>query len=378
MSTGVVGDVAVSVEVARMRQAVTAVAGGVPGDMGLHAGLRPAADADALLAVAAAAECALARHLHAAQQAGALPLAHPAATATARGWLPGWARRLARTGAFAADHPAVARTWAAGVITGEHVDALARRADRLSGEQMAAVLTELEPHFGQLTPAALARFLDAAIRLIHPPADPTPDEADAYATRALSFAVLGDTVLLDGALPRLEGEAVMAAIDALAERLRTQNDPSPACARRADALMQLVNDAHATDRLPTRGGLPTSLTVTVHNLPGPRVATTTRGHLLTDAETRFATCDATITPVLIDPPTAPAGAPNPLAGLAAALLDQQQPLAVGRTQRSATPAQRRALALRDRGCVIPGVRREARVGRVEVRDLRRSAVAAGL
>ncbi len=352
MSTSVIGDVEVSVEVGQMRQVVTTVAAEMPGDMGLHAGLRPAADVTALLAVAAAAECALARRLHAAQRAGALPLAHPGAMATAQGWSPASARRLARTGAFICDHPTLARTWAAGTITSEHVDALARRADRLSTDQMDAVVAELEPHWGQLTPAAAARFVDAAIRLIHPPGEPQPDEQDAYTARALSFAVLGDTILLDATLPRLEGEAVMAAIDALADRLRCQHDTTPASARRADALVQLVNDAHATGTLPTRGGLPTTLTVTMHHLPARPVATTARGHLLTDAENRFVTCDATITPVLLDPPPAPAA--NALAALAAALLDQRQPLAVGRTHRTATTAQRRALALRDRGCVIPG------------------------
>jgi hypothetical protein len=54
------------------------------------------------------------------------------------------------------------------------------------------------------------------------------------------------------------------------------------------------------------------------------------------------------------------------------------PLAVGRAQRLATGPQRTALALRDKGCAIPGVRREALVDRVEVRDLRHSCVAAGL
>jgi len=43
-----------------------------------------------------------------------------------------------------------------------------------------------------------------------------------------------------------------------------------------------------------------------------------------------------------------------VAGLASVLLGTQVPLAVGRAQRIATPAQRRALAVRDGGCVIPG------------------------
>lgn len=43
-----------------------------------------------------------------------------------------------------------------------------------------------------------------------------------------------------------------------------------------------------------------------------------------------------------------------MARLTADTLAAPQPLAVGRTQRIATTAQRRALALRDRGCIMPG------------------------
>ncbi len=43
-----------------------------------------------------------------------------------------------------------------------------------------------------------------------------------------------------------------------------------------------------------------------------------------------------------------------IAALATTLLGTRIPLAVGRTARTATPAQRRALAARDGGCIIPG------------------------
>ncbi len=133
---------------------------------------------------------------------------------------------------------------------------------------------------------------------------------------------------------------------------------------------------------------------------GDRVWTTSRGHTLTAAEHRFTACDALVTPILIDsghcpdtvaellaaaaplaaavperttdPTNQEAGDPagggtGPSAGsaltpsaaariaeLATTLLGTRIPLAVGRTARTATPAQRRALAARDRGCIIPG------------------------
>ena len=370
-----------SAEVADLWARATSSAGGDLPSMGLLAGDRPTADVEVLAGAFAAVEYDLARRMHAATSAGSLPLVGPGAVLAARGWAAPHARRLARAGALAAEHPDVAVPWAAGIITSDHVDAIARHAHRLHPEELAAVIAELATRWGQLSPAGITRFLITAIRLLHPPDtdEPTRDEADAYASRDLSFALLGDTVILSGALPRLEGEAVIAAIDALAERLRSTADHVPAGARRADALVELVNAAASKGTLPTRGGLPVALTVTLeHTRTGDPVWTTSRGHTLTSSEQRFTACDPTLTPILIDrgrrsgdpgacPDTledllaeASTATPTPtpsarLAALAALVFDGPRiPLAVGRTARTATAAQRRALATRDRGCIIPG------------------------
>jgi hypothetical protein len=375
----------VSPEVAGLWAVVRGVAGEELPVMGLGAGLRPAADVAVLASVVAVAECELARRMHAAGVAGCLPLVGDGAMLAARYWSGPAARRLARAGALAAEHPGLAAAWAEGLITAEHVDAVARHAGPL-------VLAELAALWGQLSPAAVARFVTAAARLLHPPAgDPEPGEVDAHAARGLSMSVLGDTVMLSATLPRLEGELVMAAIDALADRLRTQADHVPAAARRADALVELVNAAGAAGALPSRGGLPVALTVTMDTTTaGDTIWTTSRGHLLTRAEQRFTACHAQITPVQLTPTTCPhtptdttatgatttgatatgatdtPGTPvgesgtapvdpgRRIGALAAALLAQRQPLALGRSQRTATTAQRRALATRDRGCIIPG------------------------
>jgi hypothetical protein len=327
--------------------------------MGLHAGERPAADVEVLAGTVAAAEYALAARMHAAATSGALPLVGPGGMLAARRWSDATSRRLARAGALAAAHPSVADAWAAGVITSEHVDPVARRAERFTGEELAAVVEELRDLWGRVSPAGVARFIDAADRLLHPPADPTPGEADAYQSRDLSFSLLGDTVLIAGVLPRVEGELVMAAIDAIAETLRSEADHVPPGARRADALVQLVNTAHGADTLPTRGGLPVALTVTLqHTAVGDPLMTTSRGHALTDAESRWASCDASLTPIVVTArDNRGPGMHSPaqrIAALAGAMFDTRIPLAVGRTQRTATAAQRRALAVRDRGCIIPG------------------------
>jgi hypothetical protein len=340
--------------------------------MGLSAGDRPAADVDALLGGVASLEYELARRMAAAARAGALPLVGDGAMPLARYWSAAWSRRLARTGEFAARYPAIAQPWASGVITSEHVDTLARRAERLSEAEMAAVIEQLTDRWGRHSPESLARFVQRVIRALHPPPDPEPDESDAYASRSLSFSILGDSVILAGSMPRLEGEAVMAAVDAWAEKLRSAADDVPAAARRLDGLVSLVNLAAAAESLPNRGGLPVALSVTLDQTPaGDSVWSTWRGHTLTQSEQRFVACSAHVTPVAVDRlaacertrATGAQGGANHrptlamrIAGLAATLLDEQVPLAVGRTHRNATAAQRRALAVRDAGCVIPGCR----------------------
>ena len=360
--------------------------------MGLMAGERPAADVEVLCSSVAIAEFELARRMVAAARSGSLPLAGEGAMLLARGWSSAWARRLARAGAFVDVHPALAAVWRSGVIASEHVDALARRADHLTEAQMAAVIAELAPLWGTLSPQAVAAFLARVIRMLTPPDDPEPDESAAYESRSLSFALTSDSVILSGVLPRVEGEAVIAAVGAFAERLRSEADHVPASARRADGLVALVNAAHATGSIPTRGGLPVSVSVTLDSTAvGDQVWSTSRGHTLTPAEQRFTSCDAMVTPIVMDAghcpdtvaeflaatghgdaggPARVGGAGDPVregtgpsvlpsaevrvAALAATLLGTRLPLAVGRTARTATPAQRRALAARDKGCIIPG------------------------
>lgn len=338
--------------------------------MGLLAGERPAADVEVLCSAVAIVEYELARRMAAASRSGSLPLAGDGAMALARGWSAGWARRLARSGAFVGVHPGLGAVWAAGVITSEHVHALARHADQLSESEMAAVIEELAPLWGQLTPHGVTVFVQRVIRMLHPPPDPEPDEAGAYEGRSLSFALTADSVVLAGSLPRLEGEAVIAAVESFAERLRCEADHVPASARRADGLVALVDAAFAADAIPSRGGLPVAVTVTVDSTAlGDQVWSTSRGHTLTGAEQRFTSCEALVTPILVDGGICPntvaelldaAGSSQPptpaarIAALASVLLGSRVPLAVGRTARTATAAQRRALAIRDRGCIIPG------------------------
>ncbi len=142
--------------------------------MGLLAGDRPSADVEVLAGAFAVVEYELARRMHAATTAGSLPLVGPGAVLAARGWASPQARRLARTGALAAEHPTLAGAWAAGIITSEHVDAVARNIGPLTEDELAAVIAELGTRWGQWSPPMITRFVLSAIRLLHPPTDDRP------------------------------------------------------------------------------------------------------------------------------------------------------------------------------------------------------------
>ena len=130
----------------------TGVAGrDLPG-MGLLAGERPTADVDVLAGAFAVVEYELARRMHAASTAGSLPLVGPGAVLGARGWAGPHARRLARAGALAAEHPTVAAAWAAGIITSDHVDAIARNVGPLEPDELAAVIERARPRCGGSCP----------------------------------------------------------------------------------------------------------------------------------------------------------------------------------------------------------------------------------
>ncbi|WP_462418522.1 HNH endonuclease signature motif containing protein [Kytococcus sp. Marseille-QA3725] len=171
------------------------------------------------------------------------------------------------------------------------------------------------------------------------------------------------------------------------EQGRPVRDPRTPARRRAEALMELVTRAQAADGNPTAGGCglggATTLIVTADHhtllerlgrqgdgasghvsstealaeprparpgrvrrgwarpLPGSAddagptsFATTFDGSVLTPAQVRQAACDANILPAVLGSDSAP--------------------MDIGRASRTATPAQRAHLALRDGGCTFPG------------------------
>ncbi len=228
------------------------------------------------------------------------------------------------------------------------------------------------------------------------PQDDDRREQRRHEQRFLAFSTYCGSLTFHGQLPALEGAAFRAAVSSLAQTLRAEGDGLTAGQRHADALITMVNSAAAHHDLPSSaGGLPVAATITVslseaeRFFPGgaptdadpDRPATgrpsrrgadpatlTDTGETLGDAATRFVMCCADMTGVVVRRWYPPSGgdhdadaahsAASSAGPVAQVLADTRlEPLAVGRSTRFATRAQRTALAVRDRGCVIPGCER---------------------
>jgi hypothetical protein len=232
-----------------------------------------------------------------------------------------------------------------------------------------------------------------------------PDQADQlvdhrHARRGVWLAPTWEgMVAIDGLLEPEAGQTLLAALEPLA-RPAGADDTRSGGQRTADALTELARRALEGGRLPQAGGVRPQLLVTVDldsllsrpSSGGVGGETGWAGPLAPEACRRLA-CDGAVTRVLVtrqpnptrqphpgsdpnpdlaaaaggraDPPPA-TGDPTSVEGLqarlraAAALLPltlggaPSQPLDVGRATRVVQPAQRAALAVRDRGCVFPG------------------------
>lgn len=254
-------------------------------------------------------------------------------------------------------------------------------------------------HIADLSYPEVRRLTRRVLELIRPHSTDKDDE-DAYQDRSLTFSSFGGTVLFQGKLPKLEGQAFQDTITAIVEQQRAEGDLITAGQRNADALTQLVINSALTANTPTLGGLPVSVTLTMNveqaeamttgstsavscaqgddtdHLQGPAArATYPDRDLAGHATARFALCCAGVTPITCAAPpsgSSPHGSspssqlaesdrpshnitpPDPASLLGTLFAAPLLPLAVGRTQRLATLAQRKALAVRDGGCVIAG------------------------
>ena len=304
----------------------------------------------------------------------------------------GWLRNRLRMGAGAArDAVRTARALFRGPLTGS-AEAL------VSGQITAAharVLAQGTRHLPDHLVADAEPVLLEAARRLDPPllrqavgylvAVADPDGADAarehrHERRGLWLSpTLDGMVAVDGLLEPEAGTTLLAALEPLA-RPADAGDSRHGGQRNADALAELCRRALEGGRLPKAGGVRPQLLVTVDldsllGRPGGLGGDLGWvGPLDVEACRRLA-CDGAVTRVLVsrqpnhaDPddshgPDHGLSDPAELQGRLRAAMTllpptlggaPSQPLDVGRATRVVQPAQRSALAVRDRGCVFPG------------------------
>jgi hypothetical protein len=229
-----------------------------------------------------------------------------------------------------------------GRISWEHARVIERAANR----RIADLLAQVQP---ELVAAAQGTLFDvwrrkvaAVVELLDEDGGHDPD--DDLARNRLSLAKTFDGVThLAGTLTGEHGLSVQQAVEAKADelfrRFCADREQCPELAipsratLRALALAELCRQAQGIDLDSTRAPRP-DVTLAVNALHPHRGATTPDGTVVPDEVSRVLLCDPDLHPIVL----------NSLG----------VPLAMGHTVRYATPRQRRAIALRDGGCVFPG------------------------
>jgi Domain of unknown function (DUF222)/HNH endonuclease len=250
-----------------------------------------------------------------------------------------------------ADSP-VAAALAAGSISMGHARVITRtvaqlRSAKVASAQLAKAEQLLLEHAVVFDPLLLSR-LARNVRY-HLQADPDRDDLEKEerrqtAQRELTFYEDPDgsgMTHIRGRLDPWAAAIVQAALDPLAAPKPAADgtlDGRSAARRRADALVQLCEQALAGDHLPAQGGERTTVVVsmfldTLLHVPG-RPALLPNGLPLSAAAARKAACDAGIVPIVLG--------------------SASEPLDVGRRTRLWPAGLRRAIVQRDGGCSRPG------------------------
>ena len=169
------------------------------------------------------------------------------------------------------------------------------------------------------------------------------EQRDHARRRLYVSSTLDGMVAVDGLLDAEAGGILLTALTPLAKPLGPDDTRTPAQLR-ADALVEIAGHVLKTGNLPTVAGHRpnVNVTITLDSLtkrPGsPGGGLDWAGPVTAEIARRVA-CDSAVTRIVLGP--------------------ESEVLDVGRTQRLVTPAQRKALAVRDRGCTWAGCERPA-------------------
>ncbi|HSV66883.1 MAG TPA: DUF222 domain-containing protein [Mycobacteriales bacterium] len=289
-----------------------------------------------------------------------LAQAHDAPSMTA--WLsdtlrmrPGEAARLLRLAAVLdRDLPQVATALADGAVSLDHAQVIANAVQALPAEASAEtrVLAEEEliRHSGTFDPAEVALLGRRVLDVVDPDHNDEllrrqaeREAAEAYARRDLRITPAGPGLKrICGFLDAEGAETLRVALDPLAAPrpadpatgVRDERTPGQ---RRADALVGICEGALRGGELPDNGGERPTLVVTMDYdklVAATGVGLLDSGEVLSAGQVRRIACDARVIPAVLG--------------------GTSQVLDLGRDTRLFTGAARRAIILRDRGCVFPG------------------------
>ncbi len=230
--------------------------------------------------------------------------------------------------------PLTAEALEAGLISGEHVRAM-RRGFRLLGDDFAQSEQVLVEYAKTSTAKQLRAFVDLLIQQYAP--DGFDEDAETVRAKRKLFLAEGldGWWHLQGLLDPATGTKLKAALDALSLPTGPDDDRSLS-ARRCDALAGLAERGLDPKRTPAAAQV--TITLTPEQAESKLGVKWPSGLLASATDTAVETCSAEVAYVVGDKDEV-----------------TWQPLAVGYAQRFATPAQRRALAVRDgNSCAHPG------------------------
>jgi len=184
------------------------------------------------------------------------------------------------------------------------------------------------------------RWLAAHTRYALDPDGFERDTEESYEERFLHISEMNGMYHLSGVIDPEGGAALKSAVDALAKRLGQDDGRTPK-QRRADALTEIVYHAMDEGKLPRRNGVRPHITVST-TLEGLRAEL---GAAASELESGMPVSSKTVQRLACD------------GTLSRVLKADSVVVDVGRATRAISPAQRRALKARYRGCCGPGCER---------------------
>ena len=310
-------------------------------------------DEQPLLAVLAAAvtlrnlfDHVIAQAVAAAERAGIPARKHLRTGAdllTSLGVAPGAAYRAARVGRAAPTLPALTHQQRLGGVGIEFADAVGKGVAHinarvaLSDEDRAEVVTKLMIETIPSGVGKKAREIAIAKAATSPQDDGAVPVAENADLNDMTLTQTEDgrvSAALD--LDALTAEELLAALDPLCRPVPLPDgspDPRPVGRRRADAFGQIMRTYLSNSQRPMSGGVLPHVTL-IRPAAAGSVDTLGFGGPVSARTADLIACDSTLTAVLVDH-----------AGI---------PLDLGRAERLFTPALRKALGIRDRGCAFPG------------------------